>query len=161
MVAAYQSATATRHGECTQTVRDGQGGYECVGDIVTVKVRRANSTTRLAEERIHVTVAHAIGHWDHPSCISCIIGAAHVPPALSGKDQLMHACQEHEELRLTGPSALCMRAMHGPAHFRFSGHMARAIFSRRKILNSHACISQVQAGVLSCPEFRMGQLTSI
>ena len=37
MVAAYQSATATHHGECTQTVRDGQGGYECVGDIVTVK----------------------------------------------------------------------------------------------------------------------------
>lgn len=37
IVAAYQSATATHHGECTQTVRDGQGGYECVGDIVTTK----------------------------------------------------------------------------------------------------------------------------
>ena len=35
VVAAYQSATATYHGECTQTVRDGHGGYECVGDIVT------------------------------------------------------------------------------------------------------------------------------
>lgn len=36
MVAAYQAATARHHGECTQTVKDGQGGYECVGDIVTV-----------------------------------------------------------------------------------------------------------------------------
>lgn len=35
-VAAYQTATAKYHGECSQTVRDGQGGYECVGDIVTV-----------------------------------------------------------------------------------------------------------------------------
>ncbi|MDO7837619.1 hypothetical protein Q4610_21540 [Sphingobium sp. HBC34] len=35
-VAAYQAATAKYHGECTQTVRDGQGGYECVGDTVTV-----------------------------------------------------------------------------------------------------------------------------
>lgn len=35
-VAAYQAATAKFHGECTQTVRDGQGGQECVGDIVTV-----------------------------------------------------------------------------------------------------------------------------
>lgn len=35
-VAAYQAATAKFHGECTQTVRDGQGGYECVGNIVTV-----------------------------------------------------------------------------------------------------------------------------
>jgi hypothetical protein len=37
VVAAFQAATATHHGECTQTVRDGQGGYECVGDTVTVK----------------------------------------------------------------------------------------------------------------------------
>lgn len=37
IVAAYQSATATHHGECTQTVSDGEGGYECVGAIVTVK----------------------------------------------------------------------------------------------------------------------------
>ena len=35
-VAAYQAATAKYHGECTQAVRDGQGGYECVGDTVTV-----------------------------------------------------------------------------------------------------------------------------
>ncbi|MEP7351026.1 MAG: hypothetical protein ABI668_13895 [Sphingorhabdus sp.] len=35
-VAAYQEATAKYHGECTQTVRDGQGGYDCVGDTVTV-----------------------------------------------------------------------------------------------------------------------------
>ncbi|WP_414900772.1 hypothetical protein ACMT1E_13075 [Sphingomonas flavalba] len=35
-VVAYQAATAKYHGECTQAVRDGQGGYECVGDIVTV-----------------------------------------------------------------------------------------------------------------------------
>lgn len=37
VVAAYQSATATHHGECSQMVRDGHGGYECVGDIVTAK----------------------------------------------------------------------------------------------------------------------------
>jgi hypothetical protein len=37
IVAAYQSATASDHGECTQTVRDGQGGYECVGDFVSAK----------------------------------------------------------------------------------------------------------------------------
>ncbi len=36
-VAAYQAATSKYHGQCTQTVRDGQGGYECVGDIVMVK----------------------------------------------------------------------------------------------------------------------------
>jgi hypothetical protein len=35
-VAAYEAATAKYHGECTQTVRDGQGEYACVGDIVTV-----------------------------------------------------------------------------------------------------------------------------
>ena len=35
-VAAYQAATAKYHGECSQTVRDGQGGYECVGDTVAV-----------------------------------------------------------------------------------------------------------------------------
>ena len=35
-VASFQAATAKFHGECTQTVRDGQGGYECVGDTVTV-----------------------------------------------------------------------------------------------------------------------------
>ena len=35
-VAAYHAATAKYHGECTQTVRDGQGGYECVGDTVMV-----------------------------------------------------------------------------------------------------------------------------
>jgi len=37
IVTAYQSATATHHGECTQTVRDGQGEYDCVGDIVKSK----------------------------------------------------------------------------------------------------------------------------
>lgn len=35
-VAAYQAATAKYHGECTQTVRDGQRGYECVGDTATI-----------------------------------------------------------------------------------------------------------------------------
>lgn len=37
VVAAFQAATATHHGECTQTVRDGQDGHECVGDTITVK----------------------------------------------------------------------------------------------------------------------------
>lgn len=37
LLTAYQSATASYHNDCSQTVRAGQGGYECVGDIVTLK----------------------------------------------------------------------------------------------------------------------------
>ena len=35
IVAAYQRYTAKYHAVCTQSVRDGQGGSECVGDFVT------------------------------------------------------------------------------------------------------------------------------
>ncbi|GBH29729.1 hypothetical protein [Sphingobium xenophagum] len=35
-VVAYQTATAKYHRECAQTVRDGQGGYECVGETLRV-----------------------------------------------------------------------------------------------------------------------------
>ena len=37
VVASYQSFTAKQHLQCTQSVRDGQGGRECVGDFVTVR----------------------------------------------------------------------------------------------------------------------------
>ncbi|WP_288806509.1 hypothetical protein [uncultured Novosphingobium sp.] len=36
-VAAYFSFTAPTHSQCTQYVRDRDGGQECVGDSVTVK----------------------------------------------------------------------------------------------------------------------------
>ncbi|MDP2637539.1 MAG: hypothetical protein Q8P26_00565 [Candidatus Levybacteria bacterium] len=35
-VGAYLSFTATYHSECTQSARAGDGGYECVGDYISV-----------------------------------------------------------------------------------------------------------------------------